>query len=215
MLISYDEIFQILKEYNITITGVVHIGAHECEEIYFYEKFLKDEDIIWIEAIEEKVIQMRNLNYQNVYNHVISDKDDEIVVFNVSNNIQSSSILDLELHKTEHPHVYYVSSFEAKTITMNTFFKNNSFDKKKYNFWNIDIQGAELLALKGSTELLEFVNVLYLEVNEKELYKNCALLPEIDDYLSTFQFKRVVTNMTEHGWGDAIYVSTKEVKHNI
>ena len=29
---------------------------------------------------------------------------------------------------------------------------------------------------------------------------------EIDTYLSKYNFKRVLTNITEHGWGDALYI---------
>ena len=33
MLIAFEEIYQILTNYGITITGALHIGAHECEEL--------------------------------------------------------------------------------------------------------------------------------------------------------------------------------------
>ena len=33
MLITEDEVRNILQAYNILINGVLHIGAHECEEI--------------------------------------------------------------------------------------------------------------------------------------------------------------------------------------
>jgi hypothetical protein len=44
------------------------------------------------------------------------------------------------------------------------------------------------------------------EVNEKELYKNCGLIGEIDTFLNIYHFKRVLTNITCHGWGDALYI---------
>ena len=62
------------------------------------------------------------------------------------------------------------------------------------------------MALKGSIKSIKHVDVLYLEVNEKELYKNCGLITEIDTFLSTYNFKRVLTNMTPYGWGDALYI---------
>ena len=55
MLISFEEINKILLENNISITGGFHIGAHECEELGFYNKVgLKDEDIIEIKKILSK-----------------------------------------------------------------------------------------------------------------------------------------------------------------
>ena len=62
------------------------------------------------------------------------------------------------------------------------------------------------MALKGATQSIKYAKVLYLEVNEKELYKNCGLITDIDIFLSQYNFKRVLTNMTSHGWGDALYI---------
>ena len=60
----------------------------------YIEILLKNKDIIWIDAIPSKVTQARNRRIPNVYNAVITDKDDEEIIFNVSNNIQSSSVLE-------------------------------------------------------------------------------------------------------------------------
>ena len=76
-------------------------------------------------------------------------------------------------------------------------------DVSKYNFLNLDIQGAELLALKGFGDLLVGIDYIYTEVNETDIYKDCALIGEIDQYLSDFE--RVETAMTEFKWGDALY----------
>jgi hypothetical protein len=62
------------------------------------------------------------------------------------------------------------------------------------------------MALKGAKETIKYAKALYLEVNEKELYKNCALIGEIDAFLAEYHFKRVLTNMTQYGWGDALYI---------
>ena len=44
------------------------------------------------------------------------------------------------------------------------------------------------MALKGATESIKYVKALYLEVNEKELYKNCGLINEIDTFLFKYNF---------------------------
>jgi FkbM family methyltransferase len=163
-------------------------------------------DIIWIDAIPSKVDNAVERGIPNVYNAVITDKDDEEVVFHVSNNGQSSSVLELGTHLQEHPHVFYVEELKQNSVTIDTFFERKQLDASKYDFWNFDIQGAELMALKGSIQSIQHAKAIYLEVNEKELYKGCGLIGEIDAFLSTFHFKRVMTNMTPHGWGDALYI---------
>jgi len=207
MYISFEEIAKILLENNIQIFGSFHIGAHECEELHFYNQLgLHAENVVWIDAIASKVNQATQRGIPNVYNAVITDKDDEEIIFNVSNNVESSSVLEFGTHSQEHPSVVYVDKLNLKSITVDTFFERNNIDASKYNFWNFDIQGAELMALKGATQSIKYAKAIYLEVNEKELYKNCGLITEIDTFLLQYNFKRVSTNILSHGWGDALYI---------
>ena len=82
-----------------------------------------------------------------------------------------------------------------------------------YNFINLDIQGAELDALRGAGTLLHRVAYIYTEVSFLELYKNAPLADEIDVYLQTFGFKRVVTRkVPRDGWADVLYVNQGLVK---
>lgn len=206
MLIPFNNIYKVLKDININITGILHIGAHGCEE---YPAYLKEGidplKIIWIDALPEKVKEACLRGIPNVYNAVISDKEEEIM-FHITNNGESSSILEFDTHATEYPYVKLVEKRVMNTIPLTKFFKDNNLDSSLYNFWNIDIQGVELYALKGAGDILKNVSVLYLEVNIKHLYKNCPLLDEIDSFLSENNFVRVALEMTSHGWGDALYI---------
>lgn len=214
MLISFADINNILVSNNINIIGGFHLGAHECEELDFYSRLgLKPEEIVWIDAIPAKVTEAINRNIPNVYNAVITDCDDVDVTFNISNNVQSSSVLEFGTHAQEHPCVVYVDKICLKSITVDSFFERNNIDAAKYNFWNFDIQGAELMALKGAAKSIHYAKAIYLEVNETELYKNCGLINDIDAFLSQYKFKRVLTNVTQHGWGDALYIIDNEL-HN-
>ena len=207
MLISGDEVISLLKKYGIAISGTLHVGAHDCEELPFYRNLgLSELDIVWIDAIPTKVQQAKHRGIQNIYQAVITDKDDQTVKFNVSNNVQSSSILEFGTHAKHHAHVTYVSSLELQTTTLKSFFAKHALCESKYDFWNFDIQGAELHALRGAGDLLKHVKALYLEVNTEEVYKGCALLSEIDAYVESFGFKRVRTEITPYGWGDALYL---------
>jgi len=211
MLIRIEEVKQILSSKNIEIHGCFHIGAHDCEELGSYDYLgIKPENIVWIDAIPSKVAQAKQRGIPNVYNAVITNKNDEEVIFNVSNNVQSSSVLEFGTHSQEHPGIIYVDKIKQKSITVDTFFERNNLDSANYDFWNFDIQGAELMALQGGIESIKHVKALYLEVNERELYKNCGLITDIDDFLSKYNFKRVLTRMTCHGWGDALYLAATD-----
>ena len=207
MLIDHKEIETILANANIPICGVLHVGAHDCEELGFYTNWgVSPNDVIWIDAISEKVEEAKIRGIPNVYRAVITDKDDAVVTFNISNNVQSSSILNLKTHLQEHPHIHYVKSTQETTVTIDTFFKRNNLDPAKYSFWNLDIQGAELLALTGAPKSIAYATALYLEVNINELYEGCALIGQLDTFLSKHGFARVKTYMTHYGWGDALYI---------
>ena len=209
MLIPIEEFERVVRNAGVDCTGAFHVGAHECEELKCYEIMgINQNNVVWIEAIEEKVDEAKARGIPNVYHAVVTDKDDEMITFNIANSKQSSSILKFKAHLQEHPWIHNVSSIIQKSITVDSFFKRNNLDASKYPIWNFDIQGAELLALKGATESLKFAKVLYLEVNVKELYEGCAQMSELDTFLEPFGFQRTVTKMTINGWGDAIYVKT-------
>jgi len=207
MLIPIETVRDELAKHGVVTRGVFHVGAHECEELEGYNRIgISSENVIWIDAIEEKVHAARTRGIPNVHHAIVTDKDGADVTFHVGNNTQSSSILEFGTHATEHPWVHYVSEFTCPSITVDTFFAREGLDAKQYNLWNFDIQGAELMALRGATATLAHAEALYLEVNAKELYKGCGLLPEMDAFLETHGFKRVLMKMTPHGWGDALYV---------
>lgn len=200
MLISLHEL---IRKYNIKFTGILHVGAHECEELNDYEQYISRDKILWIDAIDYKVNECkRKYNNLLIEQAVVSDKIEEIT-FNISNNGQSSSMLDLELHKIYHSHIYYVRSFKTKTTLLSSILPKYNI---KFNFLNLDIQGAELKALKGMESYLNDVDYIYVEVNTDYVYKDCALIHELDEYLLKFKLHRVETRMTEFDWGDAFYI---------
>ena len=91
-------------------------------------------------------------------------------------------------------------------LSLDDFFDTYGFSKNHYNFLNLDIQGAELLALCGASKILPYIDYIYTEINEAELYEECCLAWELDSYLLSFGFKRAKTHMTKDKWGDAFYI---------
>jgi hypothetical protein len=80
----------------------------------------------------------------------------------------------------------------------------------KPDFINLAIQGAELKALLGAKEILDGVSFIYTEVSYEELYLNAPLAYEIDAYLKSLGFKRVMSRrLPQDGWGDVLYMNTR------
>lgn len=201
MLISLHDL---VKKYNINFKGILHVGAHECEEISDYENYISRNNVLWVEAMEDKV-DFCKAKYPGIKieQAVISDKI-ETVTFRISNSTQSSSILDFGLHRHFHPDIVFVNSIEMETKLLKDIICNYDVE---YNFMNLDIQGTELKALKGMEEHLHKIDYIYTEVNSDYVYKDCCLITEIDEYLKQFGFHRVETSWWyDCRWGDAFYI---------
>jgi len=192
----------LVQKYGLKITGVLHVGAHTGEENGAYlAEGVPQQAIHWVEAIPELCADLSK-RLPNVIQGVVSDKV-EMVEFKITNNFQSSSILELKTHLEAHPSINVVKRVWTNTTTLDTIVKERTIQA---NFLNMDIQGAELKCLQGFEDGLKMIDYIYAEVNTKELYAGCAQLPEMDAWLSARGFKRVETSMTGWGWGDALYV---------
>jgi len=199
MLIKFSDL---MKKYKLNIRGILHVGAHECEEEKDYHEY-NIKNIIWLEALQEKVDKHKN---KNIYQIVVDIEDNKEVTFNITNNHQSSSVYELKEHLIHHPSIYVSEKRMLKTKRIDTLFKEQNIPLNSANFVNLDIQGNELNAIKSMGNILDNIDYIYSEVNTDYLYKDIALLPEIDDYLDKKGFKRVEINMTKCKWGDAFYI---------
>jgi FkbM family methyltransferase len=195
----------LIEFFKLNLKGVLHVGAHKCEEQVVYLDYLDKNNIYWVEAIDYLVKNNLESNPElNIINECVGDKDGKEITFNITNNTFSSSMLELGEHKVLAPHIEYVEFLNKKTKTLNTILKENNIENK-FDLLVLDIQGAELLALKGLGNLLENFNFIYTEVNEKEIYIDCALLSEIDEYVGNFGFERKYLNIL-NGYGNALYI---------
>ena len=144
----------------------------------------------------------------NVIEKAISDICGDLKL-NITSNSQSSSILNLKEHKILYPKITKTSELIVQSSTLDNEFhlKNNI---EHFNMLNMDIQGAELLVLKGSRKIINHLDLIYTEINFKEMYENCVLADELDAFLYELNFQRVLTSTPESDcWGDAIYIRKK------
>lgn len=203
MLISIRELSRI---WGIKPIGVLHVGAHLAEESFAYTK-CKFGPVTWVEAqpdLAEVLIARLDAASNTVIQAAVWDQDGIEMEFNVASNGESSSLLEFGTHSLSYPGIKFESVIKMRT-------------KRLYNllpvsfvgdFLNLDIQGAELQALKGLGDKLSHFKWVYTEVNRKEVYKGCAQVTQIDEFLANYKFERVATRwVLGHGWGDALYVS--------
>lgn len=207
MLISPSRIKIHAEMNNIEMKGVLHIGAHRCEEISTYKKW-NVISVLWIEANPNICADNKANGIENCYCAVI-DEIERDVDFNLSDVSMCSSLLEPGTHITNYPLIKFSRTLKVRTQTLPGFFEMNNISPTGYNIWNLDIQGSELYALRGAKDLLGNVDIIYCEVNIEEVYKGCGLLKDIDSLLSDYDFKRVELELTKHGWGEALYVKNQ------
>ena len=199
---------------GIKITGAIHVGAFLGEELSQYrslgltntilfEPQKKLFDIVNSKCIiKEKVFNVALGSEEDVVGMFISDREGG--VFNGAG--ASSSILAPKKYLTEHPEVTFPSKESINVKRFDKFIQENKVDTSNHNLLNVDVQGYELEVLKGMGDELNKIQLIIAEVNRDEVYENCAMIEDIDDYARGFGFERISVQWQSKSWGDALYV---------
>ena len=192
--------------WGVKPSGVLHVGAHDGEELSAYEN-AGWTPVVWVEALPDKAaaLQAKLSSRQNhaVLSAVVWDVDGHTMEMKRTNNGQSSSVFAMGIHQTEHPDITVVSRLSLESSRLDTLLSKIDH---RFNYLSLDIQGAELHALRGLGNRMDGVRWIYTEINTKPVYVGAPLVSELDSYLAGYGFMRVDTVMTNHGWGDALYV---------
>jgi len=201
---------ELSRNWNVFPSTILHVGAHEAEELEQYER-LQCKRIYWVEAQPSKVNALKqrlNPNLHEVIEAAVWDQDGIELELIVASNSESTSLLEFNTHKVKYPKIGESDRFKIETKKLESIIKVDA----KPDFINLDIQGVELRALKGYEKHLSNVKWIYTEVNKNELYTGCAMVSEIDMYLTEFGFIRACTRWWKNdGWGDALYIRAGEI----
>ena len=199
----------------VTPKGIIHVGAYNGKDIKLYQT-LNISKILFIEAnptVFETLkanITTASVDVQAV-NYAISNQNGKIKLY-VNSMEQSSSIFPLKNYRDIYPNIKETHQLIVESKTLDTLLKELQLSPTDFNILNLDIQGAELLALEGATNLLQYIDAVYTKVNYEELYEGCALAEKIDEFLVHTGFGRVAVAKPFHpSWGDAFYVRKQVV----
>lgn len=205
MLINFESL---ISTYGMP-RGIIHIGAHELQE---RESYIKCNlfNTIWIEANPRIIEKLKNTiklhETESLFNFAVTSKKEKEMDLNLASFDQSSSLLSFGTHKEYYPHIDFIEKIKVPAKRMDDFIEDFAIQMQNYNFINIDIQGAELQAIKSFGQYLSNIDFIYTEVNEEQLYKDCDLLKDIDTFLEEKGFIQVELSMSSEKWGDAFYI---------
>ena len=203
------------KIWSLQPDFIVHIGAHLAEEAGAYAAQGWGEDgVVWVEADPDRSREcdriVRGFRRHWVINSVLSDRQGETVTWYSAVNGQSSSMLRPTGHLAEYPEILFAPPTQMTSARFDML--GIDFPNGASVLVNLDIQGAELRALRGFGSLLAGVKWIYCEVNIADLYEGCARLGDLDEFLLGEGFSRVDIALTPHGWGDALYVASNALQ---
>ena len=202
------KIEELINKYNLNIDNIAQFGAHLGQEINILMNIANNKIYLFEpqKDIFEKLIT-KTSQHENIFafNYGLgSEKSNKYLFVDLENEGQSASIFEPKEHLNIFPNINFDLE-NKKEIKIETFDSLNL----RVDLICIDIQGAELDALKGAANSLQFTKCLTVEVSRDELYKNQPLLKEIDDFLNKKNFIRVKTKWAEGGkflYGDAFYI---------
>ena len=187
--------------------GILHLGAHRGKEAEIYNWLNKK--VIWVEAIPE-IFEELEININHYYNQkavkaLLGEKDVKNVDFYISNKDQScSSIFNLsedvkkgllwKKHKVE-----MVKKIQLNMQTLDTICEKEMINLGNYDHWIVDLQGAELHALRGAKKSLKFCNSLSIEISKKKFYeKGSTSWEELKKFLYKNNFNLTSEPQEDH-----------------
>jgi FkbM family methyltransferase len=181
---SNNGLLPIVQEFFLRQSrGILHIGAHEGQEAVMYDWLSKP--VIYCEAIplyferlQKKIKPFRNQVALNALldSECRSSRD----FFITSNNGESSSIYPLAgneyWHGLENSEVCKLPSKRLDCIF-------SDLEMREFDYWIVDVQGAEIEVLKGAGSLLIHCKWLQVEISQGKFYEGGAEFQEVKDFL--------------------------------
>jgi FkbM family methyltransferase len=221
---------QLLEKYNIDVKGIVHVGAHEgMETVPYVMHGVKD--VILVEANPfrfSNLIESLNtgryvtwcspltydyfnqneasiLKEYKVFNYAVSDREEGTITFNLSNfDGGTDSIFKINEWGRDSSWAPYqhIAEIEVPTTTLDKIVE----DKSKYNFLNMDVEGAELMVLRGATEVLKHMECIMLETQDKIRFEGSCTRQELVEFLDGYGFELKEYHDTGKEWGDCLFL---------
>jgi FkbM family methyltransferase len=199
--------------------GVLHLGAHLGQEAEIYAAEAKQ--VVWVEALPH--IHARLVERLGAFPRqmglcgLLGAIDDESREFHISNNGEgvSSSLFAFGDHAVGKNSLWpdlglaMVAKLTLPTVRLDTLLRRNAIDHAEYDFWVLDLQGAELLALQGAGDALASCVAIFCEVSVVEVYKGGARWHEVRAWLSRAGF--VPQWQPSGGHDDVLFIKANTV----
>jgi hypothetical protein len=203
---EYDDFkpFPIREYLNTPITGIIQAGGHAGQEIN--QLLQLTENIVIFEPQKDIYARLeencKNTSIVTVNSALGSSVSFDEIMYKDSWEQQSSSLMKPKLHLLQYPMIIFNDTEHVSVTTIADYFHDKPFS---YNMLFMDTQGFELKILKGCGKRLAAIDYVLCEVSLVELYENCPLVEDINNFLFPRGFECVKMDLKWETWGDALY----------
>lgn len=216
----------ILRDLGKTSPVVFDIGAHKGLAAKTYRSLLPDAAIYCFEPFPETVESLRrNLAGDSaitVIPKAVADKAGSRTFFVNGFDATNSLLPRPKASRRYFPqHAGPKTTIEVEATSLDEFVRREGIDE--VSILKFDIQGGELMALKGAADLLRrgSVMMIYTEILFVHLYQDCPLFNEIWTHLGQFGYQlfdlynlhRAANGQLRYG--DALFVHDQVRKNSI
>ncbi|WP_052331161.1 FkbM family methyltransferase [Planktothrix agardhii] len=197
------------QHHNITPRGIILIGAYDGKTLKrlnlpnTVKILVIDANQGAVERLQENFADSPNIQ---VVQAAIANHNDTVTL-HLTSLESSSSILPWKQYSEIYPNIKEIQQLTLSSHTLDTLLEELNLSPSDFNILILDIQGAELLALEGATQLLNNLDAIYTNVHYQELFEGGALAEEVNQFLTDYQFDIVAEETPYHpAWGEAFYV---------
>jgi FkbM family methyltransferase len=204
---------------------IVHVGAHLAEEGERYQKY-GARRVVWIEAdpgIFEKLLERLDQLREKprglwaritgapptehiAINALVGEEEGADAKLNVyDNNGASNSVFLIDRdNAAEYAGLKETGEvISLKFRRLDALLTEEGLSSDCVDILVVDVQGAELLCLKGAIEVLKSVRYIEAEVSKEPVYSGGVLLHELEAWLTQQNFERKTKVEKKHT--DAIF----------
>jgi len=170
------------------------IGAYDAEFSINLRKRMKDIKIYAFEASKdnfEHFTRARNFHNKNIkyLNLALSDKTGDIDFFMQDKNLDTNEmytkiIPNNSLHKRKEENIQY-QQIRISSETLENFALSEKIDKESNSMW-IDVEGSNKEVLNGASNILEFSELIYIEVEDKKFWENQWLSEDVIKFMKNY-----------------------------
>lgn len=122
---------------------------------------------------------------------------------------KSSSLLAPKMHLKTHEWLKFKKKIRVKTQRIDSFCEEHNISKVDFAF--IDVQGAELMVLKGAGNFINKIGAVWLEVEAIELYAGQPLKDDVETFMKKNGFIKAMDTVNNIA-GDQLYINKKLMK---